>query len=273
MTVESYVLVAIMNNLRDFAIARDFHWYRVPVRSTPKQWPPRYLAFYQTKVFEQERYAIHWHAPVLGIETARRSELLPGECDHPRADALYYKINLGALQRLPRPIPSRRLRRIVFIPTTWDKLLSAAEINDLYHESPLEDELWSLYKRVRIVAERQYFIEVEMRRYALDFAIFCRKGKIDVETDGDTWHADVKRIPLDNQRDNDLTRKGWGVLRFNGRQIRESPDSCVATTMDAINRHEGLDTDGLVPTKFNPRDPDGPQQLTLFEESPPYEID
>jgi len=28
------VLVAIMNNLLDFAIVRDQHWYRIPVGST-----------------------------------------------------------------------------------------------------------------------------------------------------------------------------------------------------------------------------------------------
>ena len=271
--MESDVLVAIMNSRRDFAVARDQHWYRIPVHSRPKLWPPQHLAFYQTKVFDEEKHAIHWHAPVLGIETARRSELVPAERDHPRADSLYYKLNLGTLCRLPHPIPSRRWRRVVFIPTTWEKLYSASEINDLYHESPLEDRLWSIFKRVRILAERQFFIEVEMRRYCLDFAIFCRKGNIDVETDGDTWHADRRRIPVDNQRDNDLTRKGWDVLRFNGRQIQESPAECTSATMETINRLEGLEVAELIPRVYNPRDPGAPQQLALFEESPPYEVD
>ncbi|MFQ5436891.1 MAG: hypothetical protein ACE5FD_18695 [Anaerolineae bacterium] len=30
------VLVAILNNLHDFAIARDQHWYRIPVSSQQK---------------------------------------------------------------------------------------------------------------------------------------------------------------------------------------------------------------------------------------------
>ena len=30
------VLVAIINNEQDFAIARDHHWYRIPVRSAEK---------------------------------------------------------------------------------------------------------------------------------------------------------------------------------------------------------------------------------------------
>lgn len=51
----SEVLVAIMNNLLDMDIARDQHWYRIPVRSVEKRlkdrWPPKWLAFYQTKEF------------------------------------------------------------------------------------------------------------------------------------------------------------------------------------------------------------------------------
>jgi hypothetical protein len=52
------------------------------------------------------------------------------------------------------------------------------EINDLYDESPLEDRLWVEFKRVEIGAERQEFVEVKKRLYALDFAICCALGKI-----------------------------------------------------------------------------------------------
>lgn len=47
-------LVAILNNTRDFDILQREGWYRVPVTSTPRRWPPRWLAFYQTKVFGLE---------------------------------------------------------------------------------------------------------------------------------------------------------------------------------------------------------------------------
>jgi hypothetical protein len=61
-----------------------------------------------------------------------RRQLLPDEADHPRANDCYYKLELGPLERLPRPIPSHRLRRITFIATTLDRLLNAQEINDLW---------------------------------------------------------------------------------------------------------------------------------------------
>jgi len=272
------VLVAIMNNLRDFDIARDQHWYRIPVRSAKRRlkerWPPRWLAFYQTKVFGPERWAISYYAPVRVIRTVERRSLLPDEPDHLRADELYHQIEIGPVERLPHPIVSARWRRIVFIPTTWDKFISAVEINDLYDESPLEDRLWAEFKRFEIAAERQFFQRVKKALYALDFAIFCDRGQIDVETDGDTWHADSARIPLDNQRDNDLTGVGWSVLRFNGQQIRETAgEYCVPAVMTTINQLGGITTEGIIPRTYDPDHPEAPRQLALFESRPEYDVD
>jgi hypothetical protein len=47
---------------------------------------------------------------------------------------LYYKVQLGPVQQLERPIVSLRWRRITFIHTTWDRLHDAREINDLLVE-------------------------------------------------------------------------------------------------------------------------------------------
>jgi len=45
------VLVALINNITDFEIARDGHWYRISVSSTARfrkqRWSPQRLAFYQ----------------------------------------------------------------------------------------------------------------------------------------------------------------------------------------------------------------------------------
>ena len=272
------VLVAIMNNVLDFNIARDQQWYRIPVRSARKRlkerWPPRWLAFYQTKVFGAERWAVNYYAPVLQVRVVARRELLPEDPSHPRADELYHKIEIGPLRRLPQPIISRRWLRIVFIPTTWDKFAGASEINDLYDESPLEDQLWAEFKGHEIAAERQFFVQGSTSLYSLDFAIFCETRDLDVETDGDTWHANPKRIPLDNRRDNDLTGAGWSVLRFNGKQIREqAAEYCVPTVMEAINDLGGITTQGLIARKFDPDHPDAPRQLTLFESQSEYDVD
>ena len=140
------------------------------------------------------------------------------------------------------------------------------EINDLYDESPLKDRLWVEFKRVEIGAERQEFVEVKKRLYALDFAIYCALGKIDVETDGDTWHADPQRIPLDNLRDNDLETADWRVLRFNTHHIQEElAKYCVPTVVENIKRLGGLEEGGVMPRKIDLDTPGGWQQPSLFD--------
>jgi very-short-patch-repair endonuclease len=270
MSTRGEVLVAIMNNPLDMVIARDQHWYRIPVHSVEnilkKRWPPQWLAFYQTKIFGDDAYAVNYYARVLGIRMVFRWELFPEQPKDEKGLRRYYQLLLSPLQRLPQPVLSRRWRRIVFIPTTWEKLVNAVEINDLYDESPLEDRLWAEFKRLKISAERQEFVQVEQRRYALDFAVYCASGKVDVETDGDTWHADPERIPLDNLRDNDLETTGWRILRFNTHQIQEEmAEYCLPAIVKNINRLGGLEEQGIVPRKIDLDMPSGWQQLTLAD--------
>ena len=266
------VLIAIVNNLEDMRLAREAGWYRIPVVSAHKwlrdRWPPCWLAFYQTKVFGLEAHAVNYYAVVRDIRRVSRMDLFPDTPrNHPKANRHYYQLLLDDLQPLPRPIISRRLRRIVFIPTTFAKFEAAVEINDLWDESPLEDRLWAILKRARIRAERQYPVVIEGRTYFLDFAIFCNQGKIDVETDGDTWHIGPKSALVDRQRDNNLASRGWRVLRFNTTEIRERPvDYCVSKVVTTINRLEGLDDTTGVPVRYDPSDPLGPQQLGLFDQ-------
>ena len=75
------------------------------------------------------------------IREVCRWELFPDEPEDSKSQRRYYKLELSPLSRLEQPILSRRLRRITFIPTTWEKFTSASEINDLWDESPLEDRL------------------------------------------------------------------------------------------------------------------------------------
>jgi very-short-patch-repair endonuclease len=267
-----------MNNLLDFAIAGDEHWYRIPVHVVEsrlkKCWPPQCLAFYQTKVFGSEAYAVNYYSRVLAVHKVFRWQLFAEQPRDERGKQRYYKLWLSPLQRLPQPILSRRWRLIVFIPTTWQKFVNAVEINDLYDESPLEDRLWAELKRLNINAERQEFVRVKGRNYALDFAIYCASGKIDVETDGDIWHANPERIPLDNLRDNDLETAGWKLLRFNTSQIREAmAEYCLPTIVENINRLGGLEEQRLVPRKVSLDAQEGQRQLNLFESSIEDDLD
>jgi very-short-patch-repair endonuclease len=147
------------------------------------------------------------------------------------------------------------------------KFKSAVEINDLYDDSPLEDTVWQQLKKYKIKAERQELVSVKQKQYFLDFAIYCVQGNIDVETDGDTWHADKKRIPIDNLRDNNLHQRGWYTLRFNTYHVKEEmAEYCIPTIVETINRLGGLGQEGqLVLSLPNPPTADGFQQLNLFQ--------
>jgi hypothetical protein len=40
---------------------------------------------YSTKVFKDDKWAIHYYAPIQGHELVARRDLIPSEPDHPRA--------------------------------------------------------------------------------------------------------------------------------------------------------------------------------------------
>ena len=272
MSYRCEVLVAIINNRLDFAIARDKHWYRVPVSSQEKwltdRWPPKWLALYQTKKLGLEAYAIHYYAQVHSFQLASGRQLFPDQSRGEKDDRHYYQLLLEPLQRLSRPILSRRRRtRIVYIPTTWEKFIQAKEINDLYSESSLEDRLWDELKQLQIHPERQELVTTQDRNYFLDFAIYCASGKIDVETDGDEWHANPEKAALDNLRDNDLESIGWQQLRFTAHQIQEQmAEYCIPKIVKTINNLDGLEEEGkFVPRKIDLDLPGGTYQPGLFD--------
>jgi hypothetical protein len=125
------ILICLINDPRDLEIARWDHWYRIPVKHAPAEYLADYLAFYLTADFGDEKWAIHEYAAVRGHELVRRVELFPQEPSHPRANELYYKMQLGPLERLPRPILSLKWRRVSFIQTTGDRFMHALEIGEL----------------------------------------------------------------------------------------------------------------------------------------------
>ena len=128
---EDLVLVAVMTDPRDLEIARVLGWYRIPVVSAPKTLRVDWIAFYLTSAFGKEKWSIRYLARVRGHELVRRCELLRDESDHLRADEPYFKIQLGPLLQLPKPIPSQRWRRFSFLYTTGEQLERAHEIKDL----------------------------------------------------------------------------------------------------------------------------------------------
>ena len=186
------VLVAIMNNPRDFDIARDQGWYRIPTKFAPKSvTEAAVMAFYFTRAFGDEKWAIHWYAPVRGHELVHRSDLFADETDHPRADETYYKIQVGPLARLEQPIPSLRWRRITFIDTTWDRFTAAETTETADRSKELIDQLKALKPMLRDAASIRLSLLKALREISgagfermLDLIALSTRGIEDVDRIG-----------------------------------------------------------------------------------------
>lgn len=215
------VLVAVMPSPRDMEIARVLGWYRIPYKKAPKTVAVDRIAFYQTAKFGQERWAIHYTAPVLGHELVTRAELLRTEPDHARADEQYFKIQIGPLERLPRPIPSLKWRRITFLYTTGERLLHADEINDLIIDSDERKLLWNALKERGIRAEAKYEAG---RGIEVDFALLCALGNLGVVL-GD------KKVKEQGR---------WKYVSFSESAVRDDLPGVIQAIEAAVDRLGGL---------------------------------
>jgi hypothetical protein len=136
------ILVCVLPGPRDLEIARLLGWYRIPFRTAPKVVAVDALAFYQPGAFGEAGGRIEFLAPVRGHELTTRFELLRDEPDHPRASEDYYKISLGPLEKLAKPIFADKWRRLSFLYTTGEYLLQAQKLNDLVVQSDERQILW-----------------------------------------------------------------------------------------------------------------------------------
>lgn len=173
------ILVAILPNQRDLEIARLLGWYRIPLRFAPKVIDVDYLAFYQTAAFgESERWQINYFATVRGHELATRAELLRDETDHPRAREEYYKIQIGALERLPNPISAGNWRRITFLYTTGENLCAANTVKDLVVRSEEREILWRSLRERAMRSGQYQSDELPEQTFDLDPQLLLMLGEL-----------------------------------------------------------------------------------------------
>lgn len=129
-----------------------------------------------------------------------------------------------------------------------------------------------LYRRLRameLLPEREFHVEIAdphrraRKHYFLDFAVFCQRRNLDLECDGDTWHARREAIPADNARDNLLQANLWHVMRFNTVQLRERTEETLDLVREAVNRFGGVKQPDLVVRRFAADGELAPGQATL----------
>jgi len=182
------VLVCLLPTPRDMEIARLLGWYRIPLRTAPKVVSVDYLAFYQPGSFAERGGRIEFVAAVKGHELATRAELLKDEAGHPRAGEEYFKVQIGPLERLSRPIVAEKWRRLTFLYTTGEYLLKAQTLNDLVVQS---DERALLWKSLRERAEQnqQYKVDVpdDIDPAVLIALLGIKEPQADYVSEEDEW--------------------------------------------------------------------------------------
>jgi len=224
MHADDRVLVAVMSRPKDFEIARDQGWYRVPEDKAPRGVFFEYLAFYFTAAFGHKAWAVHWYARRTGHELLTRRDLLPDEPNHPRAGERYYRIQLGPLQRREPPIASLRWRRLTFIHTTWDRFQAAEEINDLFVEGgEFVDRLYHALREADLAPERCYPVREAGVEYIAGLAVPCREGILAVDVAGAMPGA---ALP--------------GSLRFIPERVAADPLGCLRTIRARVERQGGI---------------------------------
>ncbi|MEI7847470.1 MAG: DUF559 domain-containing protein [Chloroflexota bacterium] len=241
--IEKNVLVAILPKIEALDRLQNEGWYHIPVETAPKDMPPKILAFYQGKVFgKQQAYQIRYFGEVSHCDVLPRKVLFPNDEQKPeKAEKLYYRLEIAALEERIKSIPSYRPRRLVFIPTTLEKFERAEQINDLFNSSPLEDKLWSELKDSDLLAERQWRLSIKKKIYFLDFALFCKDGDLAIETDGYTTHYDsIRKIDEDIWRQNEILNDRWHLLRYTSNHIKEGPAEYMVQIQEKIDQLGGL---------------------------------
>lgn len=229
-------LVAVLRNDADLHRVIDERWYRIPDRVRGHQIAhdaldeTSALAFYQTASI---RTGLPGAIEVWGeIEERRvlpRRQIIPDEPYHPAADTAYHLIRLKHVERLERPVLSRRPRRITFIRTTRDRLLQAVDINDLIVGTRGEERLWASLRQHEPQIERRYYMRLGGMVMELDFALFragrglgiiCGESSVIGEEIGDVAEA-------------------WSVIRFSPARLDHDLDECLREIAAMAERMAG----------------------------------
>lgn len=234
------VLVAVVKNKRDLDLVLKERWYRIPIKYAPKQ-KFKYLAFYGPASGKLGKKIVHF-AKIKKIETITRRQLLPKESSHPRASDEYLYLKLEKVYKLPLPIRNTNRRRVTFAFTTLPQLKKAKDILDLYNVPPIEKIFLKALKKAKIKFVREFTVSksASSKRYRLDFAVFCRNGKIAIECDGIKSHSLPAQKIKDRVKNKFLRRIGWQVLRFKENEIVKNIQGCIPKLKEKIKFLNGL---------------------------------
>jgi len=184
------ILVGVIPEPRDLEIARLLGWYRIPIRFAPKVVQVDYVAFYQPSTFgEGHSGRIETFAEVKGVELTTRAELMKDEPDHPRASEEYYKIQIGPIRNLAKPIMTGAWKRITFLYTTGELFSTAESIQDLVVRTEERKILWhSLREKA---SQFQEYRQAELPELAIEPEILMMLGDLRLLGDQQDWYQSI----------------------------------------------------------------------------------
>lgn len=170
------VLVGVVNRKKDFLIAQNDLWYRVPQTQMPHGVNAEYIAlFLSGKTFKEKSGGVAYFARITGFELKRRKDLLPDE--DKRADEIYYQIQFKNLIEKDPPIVNQSKRSVVFVRTTWDRFISAKTIADLYSTADYYvDRIYHALKSRGIRSTPYYTTDYRATQRPAQLRMVCDNG-------------------------------------------------------------------------------------------------
>jgi hypothetical protein len=210
------VLVAVINNAIDLRRAAEEGWYRIPQRRAPRRIGADFLAFYLTAGCgnAEAAHTVPCYAPTRRYQLLTRAELLPQECGHPRANDYYYRVEIGPLEQLERPVPARTYHRVTFIHTTMERLLSAEDVLDLFRRSDPFEQLWGALREHNLRPLRNRLVG----DCVVDITLRARGGYLGINCVEDAT-AQEQRLPLQPHH--------WSLLNLQAEQIEQDLSGCL----------------------------------------------
>ncbi|MBZ0284971.1 MAG: hypothetical protein K8L97_29820 [Anaerolineae bacterium] len=179
---EDRVLVGVINRKRDLDYALTEHWYRIPQWRMPRGVNAEYVAFFLSRAFKLRNGGVHYYATCRGLELAYRRDLMPKESEHPRANEVYYKIQLSDLVEKSPPVLNTTGRSIGFVYTTWDRFVHARTIADLYsREDYFVDRIYHALRNKGVFVDRTW--SVEYKNEPAQLRILCENGTLTASTE------------------------------------------------------------------------------------------
>jgi len=237
--VQDQVLVGIVPRVSDFEIANRERWYRIPWSVIESWVTPGYIAFYFGQAFGGDAGTIRYYAQVHHAEVLKRIDLFPNQPRHPRAHMDYVRVHLDAPEERSEPITSRRQRRVVLLPTTWERFMTAEDLNDLYRGDEEEEVFYGRMVEQDLKPERAYYVRGANAYYLTDYAFHCRSRNLHVDVEQSTVGQRGNSLRLARPDEAIEPPGGWSAMRLSRFDMTRRTEESVRRVRELVDASGG----------------------------------